>query len=121
VAVVNLLKSVPIPIENQQIAGALSYVFSLLLMIIFAQINLFYNIINWLGKLIFKQENALMKFLYFFLTVIILVLIVEISNLISKASKESKEKAKQEEIEHKIEKANKFIEGVKEGRKIPGN
>ena len=120
-AVANLLKLVPIPIENQQIAGALSYVFSLLLMVIFAQINLFYDVINWLGKLIFKQENALMKFLYFFLTVIIFVLIVTISNLISKASKESKEKAKQEEIEHKIEKANKFIEGVKEGRKIPGN
>jgi hypothetical protein len=120
VATANLLKAMPIPAKNPEFAGFLCYIGALLIMLLFAQLNIFYNIITWLGRLIFRPENKWMRFVYFFIVLIIFIVIVMISDSIEKSSRANKKKEKEEELEHKVGKHEKFIQGVKEGRDMVG-
>lgn len=115
VAATNFLKAGFSSVTIQEIPGFVIYIASLLFMIVLAQLNIFYNLIVWLGRLIFKQENFWIRFIYFLIIVFILVILAKFSNTTSKVAEESKKKRKEEAKDEKIEKANKFVKGVNEG------
>ncbi|MEM3405375.1 MAG: hypothetical protein QW117_00140 [Candidatus Pacearchaeota archaeon] len=114
---VNLLKAIPLlGEENKNFIRFLPYIGSLLFSILIAQLNFYYNIIVWLGKLIFKNENKFIRFLYLFLIIIICITIITLSDIIYKYSKKRKKEEEEEENKNKIEKHEQFIEGIKEGK-----
>ena len=108
------------PTKNQELSGFLSYVLAFLVTWGIANLHIFYNVVVWLGKLIFQVTNPWIRFAYFLLVIVGLVFFVSMADALGKASKKKNEQAKEEELEQKVEKADKYLRGVKTGKNMVG-